>query len=235
MKTIVIVAAMDKELLTFKSYLENLQEQDLNNKKIYVGKLGKYQIILSKSGIGKVSSAIILTMLIEKFHPSLVINMGIAGGYKRILKTLDSVIVTKALYSDVDMLEDAYTDLAYGQLEDMPPYFEIDASLQKQLHLIVSSNVYFGVALSGDQFVTSYDKCQALVDKHFSEYDVLTFDMETTAVFHACYLYKLPCLVIRTISDLIGSTDALDYGVFSVKASEIVGHLCKNIIEKIEI
>lgn len=235
MKTIVIVVAMDKELLTFKSYLEDLQEQDLNNKKIYVGKLGKYQIILSKSGIGKVSSAIILTMLIEKYHPSLVINMGIAGGYKRILKTLDSVIVTKALYSDVNMLEDAYTDLAYGQLEDMPPYFEIDESLQKQLHLIVPSNVYFGTALSGDQFVTSYDKCQALVDKYFSKYDVLTFDMETASVFHTCYLYKLPCLVIRTISDLIGSSDALDYGVFSVKASEIVGHLCKNIIEKIEI
>lgn len=235
MKTIIIVAAMDKELVTFKSYLEGLQEQELNNRKIYVGKLGNYQIILSKSGIGKVSSSVILTMLIEKFHPSLVINMGIAGGYKRTLKTLDSVIVTKAIYSDVDMLEDAYTNLAYGQLEDMPPYFEINKSLQKQLHSIVPTNVYFGTALSGDQFVTSYEKCQALVDKYFSKYDVLTFDMETTAIFHTCYLYKMPCIVIRTISDLIGSTDAFDYGIFSVKASEIVGDLCKNIIKKIEI
>lgn len=235
MKTIVIVAAMDKELAVFKDYLENVQELKINDRDIYTGRIGNYQIVLSKSGIGKVSTAIILTMLIERFKPSLVINMGIAGGYKRSLKTLDSVIVTKTIYSDVDMLDDAYTDLAYGQLEDMPPYFEIDKSLQHQLQLIVPNNVYFGIALSGDQFVTSYEKCQDLVNKHFSKYDVLTFDMETTAVFHTCYLYKLPCLVIRTVSDLIGSTDALDYGVFSVKASEIVGNFCKGIIEKIEI
>lgn len=133
------------------------------------------------------------------------------------------------------MLDDAYTDLAYGQLEDMPPYFKIDESLQEQLHLIVPSDVYFGTALSGDQFVTSYDKCQTLVNRYFLKYDVLTFDMETTAVFHTCYLYKLPCLVIRTISDIIGSTDAIDYGTFSIKASEKAGRLCKDIIEKIEI
>lgn len=235
MKTIVIVVAMDKELATFKSYLKNLTECTINNILVYNGELGNYHIVLSKSGIGKVASSSVLTMLIEKFSPSLVINMGIAGGYNRNLKTLDSIIVTKALYSDVDMTEDAYSDLAYGQLENMPAYFEIDSSFRKKLEMIVKDDVKYGTVLSGDQFVVSYEACFEKVNKYFSNYDVLAFDMETTAVFHVCYLYHLPCLVIRTISDLIGSTSPLDYGVFSIEASEVVGRLCKKIIEEIEL
>lgn len=235
MKTIVVVVAMDKELATFKSYLENVHEEKLINRTIYCGNINNKKIVLTKTGIGKTSAATILTMLIEKYNPSLVINMGIAGGYESSLQTLDTILVTKAVYSDVDMTTDDSSNLKYGQLEEMPPYFEINNNLRNIVKSIISSDVKEGTILSGDQFVVSYEKCQSLVNTYFSNYDVLAFDMESAAVFHVCYLYNLPCLVIRSISDIIGSTTPLDYNKFSQLASNKVGTICKDIIEKINL
>lgn len=235
MKTIIVVVAMDKELAVFKSYLENIKEEKLVNRTIYCGNINDLNIVLTKTGIGKVSAATILTMLIEKYNPDLVINMGIAGGYKKTLHTLDTILVTKAVYSDVDMTTDSFTNLKYGQLEDMPPYFEINPNLKNMIKDIIPNDVKEGMIASGDQFVTSHEKCQTLINSNFSNYDVLAFDMESAAVFHVCYLYNLPCLVIRTISDIIGSTTPLDYNKFSQLASDKVGTICKNIIENIEL
>lgn len=233
MKTIVVVVAMDKELAVFKNFLQNTKEEKLVNRIVYCGNINNYNIVLTKTGIGKVSAASILTMLIEKYNPSLVINMGIAGGYKKSLHTLDTILITKAVYSDVDMTTDSFTNLEYGQLEELPPYFEINPCLKNMIKNIIPTDVKEGMIASGDQFVTSYEKCETLINSHFSNYDIFAFDMESAAVFHVCYLYNLPCLVIRTISDIIGSTTPLDYSKFSQLASDKVGTICKKIIENI--
>lgn len=234
MKTIVVIVAMDKELLTFKSYLENCSEEKIESRTIYIGNISSKRIILTKTGIGKVSAATILTMLIERYNPDLVINMGIAGGYKKSLNTLDTILVTKAVYSDADMTTDEFSNLSYGQLEEMPPYFEIAKELEDSLDNVIPNDVIKGMIASGDQFVVSHEKCENLVNTHFPNYDILGFDMESTAVYHVCYLYNKPCLVLRTISDIIGSTTPLDYNKFSQLASDKVGTICKNIIEKMQ-
>lgn len=225
---------MEKELATFCTYLEDVEVEIVREVKVYLGKLEQRKIILAKSGIGKVAAASLLTMLIERYHPSLVINMGIAGAYDQRLQTLDTVIATKAVYSDADMTADAFTDLRYGQIEGTPPYFEVDTSLLEMIPQDIKEGVYFGMIASGDQFVTSYKKCRDLVETHFKEEEILAFDMESAAILHVCSLYHLPCLILRTISDLIGSTNALDYNVFSIEASQKVNKICYTILKKME-
>lgn len=231
MDRIIIVVAMDKELATFKSYLTNLKSITLRNREVYLGSLNNHEIILAKTGIGKVAAASFLTMLIEKYQPSLVINMGIAGGYSPQLKTLDTVVITKAVYSDVDMTSDSFSDLRYGQLEEMPAYFSINQDLINKVQEVIGDDAFYGTIATGDQFVTNYENCKRIVDSYFSDYDVLAFDMESAAFLHVCYLYQLPCLVIRTISDIIGSSTPLDYNNFSTIASNKVGTICKKLIE----
>lgn len=231
MERIVIVVAMDKELATFKKELNNLQQINLRNREIYLGSLNGHEIILAKTGIGKVAAGSFLTTLIERYHPTLVINMGIAGGFNKDIKTLDTIVVTKAVYSDVDMTSDEFSDLAYGQLEEMPPYFTIDEKLIKLVHNIVGDDAYYGTIATGDQFVTDYERCKKIVESYFNDLNVLAFDMESAAFLHVCYLYDIPCLVIRTISDIIGSTTPLDYSNFSTIASNKVGTICKKLID----
>ena len=230
MKRIVVVVAMDKELATLKAYLTNVKTLSIRNRDVYIGNLDNNEVIIAKTGIGKVAASSFLTLLIERYNPDVVLNIGIAGGYSKSLRTLDTLVVTSAYYSDVDMTGDEFSNLRYGQLEEMPECFECDKSLLLKAKEILQGEAHYGSIATGDQFVTNYEKCSNIVETYFTNSDILAFDMESAAFLHVCYLYNIPCLVIRTISDLIGSTTPLDYAHFSTLASYKVGMVCRKLI-----
>ena len=64
-----------KDNATFN--LLNLKKEDNND--IYVGIFCNKEIILSKSGIGKVNSAANTQYIIDKYMPNYIINTGCAG------------------------------------------------------------------------------------------------------------------------------------------------------------
>lgn len=230
MKKIVVVVAMDKELATLITYLTNVKKLLIRNKEVYFGTLDNNEVIVAKTGIGKVAASSFLTLLIERYNPDVVLNIGIAGAYSKILKTQDTLVVTKAYYSDVDMTGDEFSDLKYGQLDEMPECFESNNTLLLKAQEILKGEAYYGSIATGDQFVTNYEFCSNIVNTYFSNADILAFDMESAAFLHVCYLYNIPCLVIRTISDIIGSTTPLDYAHFSTLASYKVGMVCRKLI-----
>lgn len=55
-----------------------------------------------KSGIGKVNAAMSTTILIERYHPDLIINTGSAGGLNPELNVGDLVISDDVCHHDVD-------------------------------------------------------------------------------------------------------------------------------------
>lgn len=232
MKKIVILVAMEKELTYFLNYLHSFESVSFDNDIFYKGYIGNNQIILGKSGIGKVAASSLATMLIVRFAPDLIINMGIAGGYDHTLKTLDTIIVTAAAYSDVDMTSDASTNLRFGQLEGQPLFFEINENLLNKVHTKLGNEVLYGKVLSGDQFVTDFEKCEKIVKTYFKDDHILAFDMETCAIMQVCKKFSISCIVIRTISDLIGSTNSLDYEVFSHLASEKSCKICLKLLHE---
>lgn len=228
-KKIAIMVAMDKELATFQTYLSNVMKTEDGKRLIIQGNLGNNEIILAKGGIGKTAAGSFVTTIIERYHPDYVINMGIAGGYDRKLKPLDIVIATAALYYDVDMTSDEFSKVQYGQLEEMPLLFK---SSQELLDFVetTGTTINFGYIATGDQFVTDYQHVNEIVKKHFSDLPIVAFDMESAAILHVCYLHQIPCLIVRSISDIIGSTNAIDYEVFSKTASQKASELVKKML-----
>ncbi|MFU1883980.1 5'-methylthioadenosine/S-adenosylhomocysteine nucleosidase, partial [Enterococcus faecium] len=86
------------------------------------GSLGRHEVIVVRSGIGKVASAVTTTLLIHQYGVNMVINTGSAGGIGEGLKVGDLVIADKLAYFDVDVTGFGY---AYGQLPGgVPLYFE---------------------------------------------------------------------------------------------------------------
>ena len=84
-KKLAIVGAMDSEILYLKEKMEENKKivvKEVNGFIFYEGKLFDKDIILVKSGVGRVASAILFTTLCMKYSDiDLVINVGIAGGY----------------------------------------------------------------------------------------------------------------------------------------------------------
>ena len=62
--------------------------------KVYIGKIGNNEIILTKSGVGKVCAAINTQYIIDTYNPDYIINTGVAGGISQELEVGDIVIAT---------------------------------------------------------------------------------------------------------------------------------------------
>lgn len=235
-KIIAIICAMDIELDGYKKILTNSFVEQIIGQEFIIGDYLNNKLVITKCGIGKVNAAAITLLMIEHYNPDLLVNSGIAGGYAKCLKTLDVVIAEQVVYSDVDMTTDAFTDLRYGQLQDLPLTFKSsDVVLNKIRNLKLNNNIYFGTIMTGDQFVTDYDKTDKIVSNYFTDLNVLACDMESCAIAHVCYLTKTNFIIVRSISDLIGSSDVFDYQTFAPIAAKNATDLVNYIIKEVEL
>ncbi len=225
MKKIGIIVAMDCEIQQLKNRISITKKLNICNINFYLGNYKEYEIVFTTAGIGKVNAGITTILMIEHFNPELIINTGIAGGFEKKLLPLDIVVANKVLYSDVDMTAPAAGSYPFGQLEGCPVYFTPEVKLAYNI-----PNVFVGTILTGDQFVVDYAKQEKLVQEKFSEYDVLAFDMESGAISQVCAKNNVAFLIIRAISDIIGSTTPFDYAKFSKEASNKVADI---VLEKV--
>ena len=69
-----IIGAMELEINTLKAAIENCKETKIGRFAFYQGILCGKDVVVLLSGIGKVSAAVGTTLLIEHYHPSLIIN-----------------------------------------------------------------------------------------------------------------------------------------------------------------
>ena len=116
-----IISAMKLEAQYIIDHLDNKQEENVNDIKFSKGNIGKIDIVVAISGIGKVNSAITTSLLISKYNPLIIINSGIAAGVNLELK--DIILIEKLTYSDVDVLAFGYE---FGQVPGMPLYYYPD-------------------------------------------------------------------------------------------------------------
>ena len=120
-----IIAAMEQELVLLVEQLENKVEETILGNTYYTGRLGKHDVVLVQSGVGKVMSAMSVAVLADRFEVEALINTGSAGAVAPGLKIGDVVVASKLAYHDVDLTAFGYD---YGQMSMQPLYFESDAS-----------------------------------------------------------------------------------------------------------
>ena len=89
-----IIVAMSKELALLLHNIEDESRVTVNNRNFYIGRIGRHEVVLAQCGIGKVNAAVGTLTLIENFHPSLIINTGVAGGTGTGARVMDIVATT---------------------------------------------------------------------------------------------------------------------------------------------
>lgn len=199
MQKIGLIVAMDKELALVQSLLQNAKEYEVNGFKMMQGQLDGKQIMLVKSGIGKVCSALATAELIKAFKPEIVINTGAAGALDKKLAVGDVVVSSEVVYHDVFCDE----ELACGQMQGLPArYKAVEVALSDRK--ADDGQIHNGLMCSGDRFITSLSELKEIKAK-FPE--ALAVDMESASVAQTCYLYQTPFISLRIISDTPGITD----------------------------
>ena len=101
-KTIGIIGAMDEEVEILKSMMEVTETVTKAGMTFYKGILHGQEIVLARSGIGKVNAAVCAQLMITLFDINYLINSGVAGTLHADINQGDIVISTDAVQHDVD-------------------------------------------------------------------------------------------------------------------------------------
>ena len=127
MSTVGIIGAMEVEVETLKKHMKVRRTVNKAGMEFCEGVLSGKEVIVVKSGIGKVNAAVCTQILVDDFKADAVINTGIAGSLKAEINIGDIVVSTDLLYHDMDATNFGYP---LGQIPQMDVFaFEADEKL----------------------------------------------------------------------------------------------------------
>ena len=200
MSVVGLIGAMDEEVAVIKEWMTNVQETSIAGCDFFTGQLDGKEIVLLKSGIGKVNAAVSTTLLMANFTPSVVINIGSAGGFDPELEVGDVIISDEVVHHDVDVTAFGYS---LGQLPSMPETFAADAALVEAAKNAVAKvgkvNAKVGLIGTGDVFMCEANRV-AQVRAAFPSLKAV--EMEAAAVAQVCHKFAIPFVVVRSLSDV---------------------------------
>lgn len=225
-----IIGAMEEEVAILKDKIVNLEIINVAHVVFYKGRLHDKEVILTQSGIGKVNVAISTTLLINRFHPDLIINTGSAGALDKSLGVGDIVVSDMVAYHDADARAFGYQ---LGQIPQMPAQFVADSHLTELAKEAINDQKWVaksGLIVSGDSFIGTAEQ-RADIKTNFPQ--AMAAEMEATAIAQTCYQFNLPFIITRAISDLADGDAGITFEAFLEKAaiasSQIVDRLIKTI------
>ena len=201
---IAIIGAMKIETDSIREKMTDVALSNVGNIEIAVGKLNGVDVALLRCGVGKVAAGAATAVAIERFSPSLVINVGVAGGFGD-LKPFDVVLPEYAVEHDMDtsVLGDPVGYLSDLQIVKIP----LHAQSIEKIRQSCSVSFHGGVLASGDIFVAEEDLKTRLQDT----FGATCCDMEGASIAHVCAIFGVPCIVLRTISDSGDGCDFLQF------------------------
>ena len=203
-KKIGIIGAMEVEVETLKKDMEVGRVVKKAGMEFHEGVLNGMPVVVVRSGICKVNAAVCTQILIDDFGVDGIINTGVGGSLNAEINIGDIVISTDVVHHDVNAVEFGY---ALGQIPQMKVFsFPADETFAEKAKAACNRvnpdiTVWRGRICSGDQFITAGEQLNKIKEQFP---DGLAVDMESASIAQVCYLYKVPFISFRIISDTPG-------------------------------
>ncbi|MGO1059006.1 5'-methylthioadenosine/S-adenosylhomocysteine nucleosidase [Planococcus sp. FY231025] len=228
-----VIGAMEEEVELLRGSLENVTTEEIANCEFTSGTYKGQEVVLLKSGIGKVNAAMSTTLLLQKYQPDVVINTGSAGGFDQNLEVGAIVISDEVRHHDVDVTVFGYE---MGQVPQMPAAFRSDAALmelaEKAVEEVGEHAYAVGLIATGDSFMNDPVRVET-VRGHFP--DMKAAEMEAAAVAQVCHQFGVPFVVIRALSDIAGKESDISFDEFLPVAAKHSTEIVLNVVERLSV
>ncbi len=224
-----IIGAMDVEVELLKQQLKDTQLSIVAGMGFCAGSLGAADVVVVRSGIGKVDAAVCAQVLVDHFAVTAIVNTGIAGSLDDELDIGDLVVSTDCVHHDFDA-----SALGYGPGEipglgtvGFPASPELRAAALSAASIVAPEvRAHEGRVVSGDQFVSDAVQKRRLVET----FGGACCEMEGAAIAQTAWLNGVPFVVVRAISDKAGTEgQTTDYATFeraaALHCAKIVSHM----------
>lgn len=229
---IAIIGAMEEEVALLREKISNQEQETIAGCEYTTGSMDGAEVILLRSGIGKVNAAMSTTILLDRFKPDYVINTGSAGGFHPDLNVGDVVISSEVRHHDVDVTAFGYE---YGQVPQLPAAFEANSGLveiaEEAAKEIGSVQIVKGLIATGDSFMNDPKRVDAIRDKFLN---LQAVEMEAAAIAQVSYQFGIPFVIIRSLSDIAGKESDVSFEQYLEKAALHSASLVMKIVEKLK-
>ena len=213
---------MEEELALLVNKLERPCTESFGQFVYHTGSICGVEVALFLCGIGKVNAAVGATLLLDKFKPDYLINTGVAGAFPGNIKVGDIVVSSEVRHYDADATA---FDYEMGQIPQMPAAYEADKLLlglaQKAWINEDNISLHQGPVLSGDSFIHTPQQISQIEQKFP---DVMAVEMEGAAIAQTGFLFNVPFILIRSISDKVhedGSSSVYEASMERVAANSV--------------
>ena len=209
-----IMGAMPDEVDQLCALLADVTVEEYAGVEYHRGKLADKQLVVCCAGMGKANAAATTQVLITKYGAERIIFSGIAGNMSSEIGIGDVVIGSEVVYHDAqdDMLAQSapFTSTYYGDSE------MIGAAMEACQAADVTYLV--GRIATGDKFVGDAETKNAIAC--MVEPDCV--EMEGAAVSQIAARNKVPCVILRAMSD---NADEAGHEVLVVKKFSITEYV----------
>lgn len=245
--TIGLICAIPEELRHLQEVLAGAHVETVAGLRFVRGGLDGQGVVLVGAGIGKVNTALVTTLLAERFQVRAVVLSGVAGGLDPALAIGDLVVADRTVHHDAGVIE-------HGRLHTYQaghvPFFNptdrlgypVDPGLLARVRTRLEGftlpplsdraggsgrtpRIVYGTILAGD----SYIHCEATRERLHRELGGAAVEMEGAALAQVCEAFGLPWLDIRALSDLAGHDSRFDFAAFvdevAASSARVVRHL----------
>jgi len=213
-----IIGAMDVEVRDLRADMTDLRSEKHASMEFCIGRLNGKDVVVVRSGVGKVNAAVCTQILSDIYKVDAVINTGVAGSLRAEINIGDIVVSTDAIQHDMEATCFGYEP---GEVPQMGKRtFDADEKLRalivKTCHEVNPDiGVFEGRVASGDRFVAGDEN-----KRHIREvYGGCCTEMEGCAIAQAAWLNHIPFVIIRAISDKADGSAVMDYDEFEAKAA----------------
>lgn len=226
-----IIGAMEVEVELLRKELEQPRISEAGGLSFAEGRLNNTDVVIVRSGIGKVNAALCAQLLVLRYGVTHIINTGIAGAMAQGLRVLDFVASTDALYHDFDVRAFGYERCVIPQMKcsTFPADKELVAAAQKAFASLPEAQghkLLEGRIASGDQFISSKEQKELIR----SACSPACVEMEGAAIAHACFLNEVPFVIIRCMSDMADDQGESNYSFNEDTAAKLCAQLVRTML-----
>jgi len=208
-----IIGAMDIEVSKLLEAMEVESATETAGITFHKGTLRGCQVVVARSGVGKVCAAVCAQLMITLFGVDVIVNTGVAGGIMKDLRQCDLVVADAFVQHDVDTspLGDPRGYISELGMVEMVCSHRLSAMLCD-----ISAEARQGQIATGDRFIADHEQAMDIAE----EFGAAACDMEGGAIAQVCKMNKVKFAAVRCISDNADGSAGLDYASFAVKAAD---------------
>ncbi len=214
---ICIIGAMDVEINSVKSRIENPVAAKIAGVDFVCGEINGCTVCAAQCGPGKINAALCAQIMADRFDADEIINIGVGCSLSPDVAIKNIVVASDVCQYDIDItaLGEPRGYINGLNTIKIPTNHAISEKLS-QIAIASGERIHRGTVASGDTFIASPE----LKAEIASSFGAICGEMEGGAIGQVAAANNIPFAVLRSVSDGGDASAAMDYPTFKQIAAE---------------